>query len=233
MKALTSGMEDYLETILNLTMRDKVARVKDIAKSLGVTTPSVVSALNSLSQKKLIKHEKYGYVELTEEGAEKAKEIDGQHKLLFTLLSDIMGIDPEIAYRDACKMEHHLSKETVNRIKQFVQFIEEHQEDKAIFFKRYRKYLTQEEKMMRAEAGAEVVTLEDLMPGDKGKVVSLKGKGGIRKRLLDMGVIPGTEVQLKKVAPLGDPIDVVIKGYHLSLRKEEAREILITRGKGS
>ncbi len=233
MKALTSGMEDYLEAILNLTMRDKVARVKDIAKSLGVTTPSVVSALNSLSQKKLIKHEKYGYVELTEEGTERAKEVESQHQLLFTLLSDIIGIDPEVAYKDACKMEHHLSKETVNRIKQFVHFIEEHQEDKANYFSKYRRYLNQEEKMGKTEPKPDVVTLEDLMPGDKGKVVNIKGKGGIRKRLLDMGVTTGTEIQLKKVAPLGDPIDVVIKGYHLSLRKEEARKILIARGKGS
>lgn len=233
MKALTSGMEDYLEAILNLTLRNKVARVKDIANSLGVTTPSVVSALNSLAQKNLIKHEKYGYVELTQEGTEKAKEIDDQHQLLFTLLRDIMGIDPEIAYKDACKMEHHLSKETVHRIKQFVHFIVEHQEDKANYFSKYRRYLNQEEKVEKTETKAEVVTLEDLMPGEKGKVLNIKGKGGIRKRLLDMGVTPGTEVQLKKVAPLGDPIDVVIKGYHLSLRKEEAREILITRGKGS
>ncbi len=229
MKALTSGMEDYLEAILNITMRERVARVKDIAKSLGVTTPSVVSALNSLAQKKLIKHEKYGYVELTEEGIEKAREVEDQHKLLFTLLSDIMGIDPEIAYKDACRMEHHLSKETVDKIKRFIHFFENHQEDNAYFLSRYRKYLNQEEKMEKVEAKAEIITLEALRPGEKGKVVKIKGKGSLRRRLLDMGVLPGTEVQLKKVAPLGDPIDLVIKGYHLSLRKEEAREILITR----
>jgi Fe2+ transport system protein FeoA len=44
-------------------------------------------------------------------------------------------------------------------------------------------------------------------------------------------MIPGTEVQLKKVAPLGDPLEILIKGYHLSLRKDEAKDILITRGK--
>ncbi|MDI7261021.1 MAG: FeoA domain-containing protein [Thermodesulfobacteriota bacterium] len=62
-------------------------------------------------------------------------------------------------------------------------------------------------------------------------MVKIKGKGSMRKRLLDMGMVPGTEVRLKKVAPLGDPLEVLIKGYNLSLRKNEAKEIVITRGK--
>lgn len=232
MKVLTPGMEDYLEAILNLTKRDRVARVKDIAKSLGVTTPSVVSALSSLVQKNLVKHERYGYVELTEEGTEKAKEVDGQHKLLFTLLNEIMGVDPDTAYQDACKMEHHLSKETVHRIKQFISFLNEHKEDGSHFISKYREFLNREE-MMKAKTKDEVLTLEDLKPGDKGKVIKIKGKGNLRKRLLDMGVIPGTEIHLKKVAPLGDPVDVIVKGYHLSLRKEEAKDVLIERSRTS
>lgn len=229
MKALTAGMEDYLETIFNLAQKERVARVKDIAKSLGVTTPSVVSALNTLAQKQLVKHERYGYVELTEEGEAIAKEVDEQHQLLMTLLSEILGVDPDIAYKDACKMEHHLSKETVDHIKQFISFLKAHQEERAHLFSKFREFLNREAKMVRAEAKSGVLTLEDLNPGDKGKVVKIKGKGNLRKRLMDMGVVPGTEVQLKKVAPLGDPVDVIVKGYHLSLRREEAREVIIER----
>lgn len=73
------------------------------------------------------------------------------------------------------------------------------------------------------------LTPNDLRPGEKGKVIRIKSKGSLKKRLLDMGIVPGTEIQLEKVAPLGDPIDILIKGYHLSLRKEEAKEILIEK----
>jgi len=72
-------------------------------------------------------------------------------------------------------------------------------------------------------------TLEDLKPGEKGKVISVKGKENLKKRLLDMGVVPGAEIKLEKIAPLGDPIDILVKGYHLSLRKKEAGNILLER----
>ncbi|RLA96323.1 MAG: DtxR family transcriptional regulator, partial [Deltaproteobacteria bacterium] len=67
-----------------------------------------------------------------------------------------------------------------------------------------------------------VVRLKDLEPGKKGRITAVKGKGGLRKRLLDMGIVPGALVEMERVAPLGDPVEVRVKGYHLSLRKEEA-----------
>lgn len=230
MQALTPSLEDYLEAIWTISLREKVVRVKDIAKCLAVTTPSVVSALNILLEKNLIKHESYGYIELTDQGALKAKEVDEHHKLLFTLLNDIMGVDAEIASKDACKIEHHLSKETIKRIKQFIQFLEEHQEEKTFFTSRFKGFVEKGEEDMgdKKESKADF-TLRELKPGEKGKVIKIKGKGNFKKRLLDMGIVPGSEIQLEKVAPLGDPIDILIKGYHLSLRKEEAKEILIEK----
>jgi DtxR family Mn-dependent transcriptional regulator len=233
MDVLTPSLEDYLEAILTISVKEKVARVKDIAKHLGVSTPSVVSALNVLAVKNLIKHERYGYVELTDQGVSRAKVVDEYHKLLFTLLNEILGVETEIAYKDACKIEHHLSKETVKRIKQFIHFLEEHKEEKALFISRFKQSIEEEEKMQRTEGKTAMITLGELGPGEKGRVVKIKGTGNLRKRLMDMGMIPGTEVQLKKVAPLGDPLEILIKGYHLSLRKDEAEGILITRGKGS
>ena len=230
MDALTPSLEDYLEAIWTISLRDKVARVKDIAKCLAVTTPSVVTALNVLSEKNLIKHESYGYIELTDQGALKAKEVDEHHKLLFTLLNEIFGIHPGIASKDACKIEHYLSKETIKRIKQFIQFLEEHQEEKTLFTSRFKEFVEKgEEDMVDKKESKADFTLRDLKPGEKGKVTKIKGKGNLKKRLLDMGIVPGTEIQLEKVAPLGDPIDILVKGYHLSLRKDEAKDILITR----
>ena len=69
--------------------------------------------------------------------------------------------------------------------------------------------------------------LKELKPGEKGKVVRVLGPGPFRRRILDMGVVPGAEIEMERVAPLGDPIEVKIKGYHLSLRKNEAANIHI------
>ena len=71
------------------------------------------------------------------------------------------------------------------------------------------------------------MTLKDLQPGQSGVVESIGQKGPIRRRLMDMGVTPGVKVEVIKVAPLGDPIEINIRGYELSLRKYEAQNIVL------
>lgn len=74
-----------------------------------------------------------------------------------------------------------------------------------------------------------MIRLSDLRVGESGKVVKLSGDSVVKRRLLDMGIVPGVEVRVERVAPLGDPIDVVVKGYHLSLRREEAKAVAVVR----
>ncbi len=69
--------------------------------------------------------------------------------------------------------------------------------------------------------------LSDLKPGQKGTVVKVRGSGRIRHRLFDMGLVTQAQIGVERVAPLGDPIGIKIKGYHLSLRKEEAINIAV------
>ena len=70
-------------------------------------------------------------------------------------------------------------------------------------------------------------TLKSLEPGESGTILMIKGKGPIRRRLMDMGVVRGSEVLVERVAPLGDPIEIKIKDYSLTLRKEDAENILV------
>jgi Fe2+ transport system protein FeoA len=69
--------------------------------------------------------------------------------------------------------------------------------------------------------------LRELKPGEKGIVTKIKGGGFIHRRMLDMGIVKGAEIEVERVAPLGDPIEIKIKGYHLSLRRDEAKNILV------
>ena len=71
--------------------------------------------------------------------------------------------------------------------------------------------------------------LTDLSPADHAIIHEVRGHGALRKRLLDMGVIPGAEIAVVRVAPLGDPVEYLVKGYHLSLRYSEAQQILVRR----
>ena len=68
-------------------------------------------------------------------------------------------------------------------------------------------------------------TLREAKIGETVKVVKLYGEGAIKRRIMDMGITKGTEVYVRKVAPLGDPVEVTVRGYELSLRKADAEMI--------
>lgn len=71
-------------------------------------------------------------------------------------------------------------------------------------------------------------TLDTLKPGEKAKILKVRVKGSsIRRKLFDMGMVAGSDIQLVRRAPLGDPLEFKIKGYNLSIRKQEAREIFV------
>ena len=71
------------------------------------------------------------------------------------------------------------------------------------------------------------MTLDKLEPGKKGYIISVGGEGVLRRRLLDLGLTPKTMVMVRKVAPLGDPIEIFLRGYELTLRRDEASKIQV------
>lgn len=73
--------------------------------------------------------------------------------------------------------------------------------------------------------------LNELRPGERGAVTKLNGSGALRRRLVDMGIVPGTVVCVHKLAPLGDPIEIKVKQFNLSLRKQEAALIEVLEDK--
>ncbi len=73
------------------------------------------------------------------------------------------------------------------------------------------------------------LSLRDLREGDRAVIQAIRGEGAFKRRLLEMGFMGGATVLIKKYAPLRDPIELVIKGYHVSLRREEAQQVLVRR----
>ncbi len=123
-KTVSSNMEDYLEAIAFLQGEKGIVRVKDIGEKLKVKNSSVSEALSVLSKKNLVKHERYGYVELTKVGREIADKVAKRHNTLVKFLKEILNVDSEIAKEDACRMEHSISKVTANKLNSFIEFIE-------------------------------------------------------------------------------------------------------------
>ena len=77
--------------------------------------------------------------------------------------------------------------------------------------------------------GPAALSLDALEAGRHARVAAVRGSGPVARRLMEMGVVPGAPVRVIKCAPLGDPIEVRVRGYHLALRRSEAQVILVTR----
>ena len=80
---------------------------------------------------------------------------------------------------------------------------------------------------MREEGKGKMKTLKEISCGQTVKVLKLTGEGPVKRRIMDMGITKGVEIFVRKVAPLGDPIEVTVRGYELSLRKGDAEMIIV------
>lgn len=109
--------EDYLEAILSLRLRQGIVRSIDIANELNFTKPSVSVAMKKLRESGYIRMDHDGSIALLPEGEEIAQRIYERHRLL-TEFFVRLGVDPEVAAADACKVEHDLSEETFQKIKE-------------------------------------------------------------------------------------------------------------------
>ena len=111
--------EDYIESILIIKREKGAVRSIDIANHFGYSRPSISRAVGLLKKDGLINVDESGYIELTHDGMELAKSIYSRHRTLIRFLEKI-GVSPETADADACRIEHILSEESMQRIRDFV-----------------------------------------------------------------------------------------------------------------
>jgi DtxR family Mn-dependent transcriptional regulator len=113
---LTSTQEMYLKVLYEVRGKYDIARVRDVAKGVGVNPGTVSAALKKLEQAGFVEHEKYGVVALTPAGVAVAECTLRRHDTIRDVLIEIFGVDPTTAADDACLMEHVVSPTTVNRM---------------------------------------------------------------------------------------------------------------------
>ena len=114
-KSLSPSLEDYLEAILILETKNRVARVRDIAAHLDVQMPSVTGAVKNLREKGLVNYEKNSFISLTDEGKQTAEEIFNKHSVLVEFLEKVLLLPHEKAVVQACNIEHVIDSETAAR----------------------------------------------------------------------------------------------------------------------
>ncbi len=121
--SLTASQEDYLEAIYNICEEKMAARAKDIATYLDVRASSVTGALRTLGGMELINYAPYDLITLTEQGRKVAEDIVKRHRALEQFLIDVLGIEKKLADDAACKMEHSVPKEIVERLVKYSEYV--------------------------------------------------------------------------------------------------------------
>ena len=225
---LSESLEDYIEAIHKLIQEKKVARVKDIARLKGVRMASVSDAMRKLGERGLVKYEAREYIELTPEGTELARKVRVRHELLHWFFKDLLRVSAVNSEKDACTVEHALSDEGVDKLVKLYEYFHLHPE-------RQKKLLEFLDAGSSSSNGPYVLPsvctdkarLSDLKPGQSAKVLQIRSKGAVRQRLIDMGMLPDTQIFLERKAPTGDPIWIRMKGFQLSLRLSEADDVQV------
>lgn len=122
---LTASLEDYIETIYIATIEHRTIKGVELAKILNISRPSVSEALSKLVAKDLIEYESYGNITLTQKGIIQAKKIYAKHNILKTFFETILNVDSQVASDNACKIEHIISQDILNKIKDLTSYCNE------------------------------------------------------------------------------------------------------------
>lgn len=243
---LSASMEDYLEAIYHIVTAKHAARAKDIAKRLNVNNSSVTGALRTLSEKGYINYAPYDVITLTPKGHKHAEDVVRRHEALMDFFTKVLCVDKAEASDAACKMEHAVSRTILDRLIRFVEFIEicprggetliqgfnNHCRQDGSFvtcqdsLARCLEDLKQRQKDI-ADDTLHTLPLNDLHSRQRGKIVKIRGKGGITKKLADLGITPGGIVEVIQADADTGGLAIKVRGYRLSLSREEAAKILV------
>ena len=118
---MSSSLEDYLEAIYILVQQDGEVRLTDIAEFLNVSRPSVNRAIGTLKNAGLVEHESYGQISLSPKGRVQADRVLKRHILIKRFLTETLGVDDGTAEQDACRMEHVMSRKTIDKLYQYIE----------------------------------------------------------------------------------------------------------------
>jgi len=128
-KKLTPALEDYLKVIYEITQDEPVARVKDIAKDLDVSLPSVTNAMKRLRDLGFVNYEKYGLIVLSEKGMKRATSLERVHEVLEKFFVELVGVPLDVSEHLSCRMEHFFDDRSEERTQRLINLLIEVKEE--------------------------------------------------------------------------------------------------------
>ncbi len=231
---LSGNVEEYLELLYKLGPNGERVSTSMISENLKIAPASATQMLKKLADKGYVEYSPYKGVVLTENGIKIAKKVTRKHRLLERFLCDILKIKSDKIHDQACEMEHVLSDDAERALCHLLEQPDTCPGD-SVIPECDLKFTTCEECKERKEIDVEevgkrnenLIPVLDLKEHKKGKVSFIRGDSKVIRRLLDMGITVGAIVSVIKVAPLGGPVEVAVRGSKLALGRDIASNVFV------
>jgi DtxR family Mn-dependent transcriptional regulator len=207
----------------------------NISQKLDVSPASVTEMLKKLADEGYIKYSPYQGSVLTEKGLKEAQRVTRKHRLLESFLSNVLRIGNDKVHQEACQMEHALSDEAEESLCRFLKHPDTCPDDGKTIPACDLPFCNCEECIQLHQKGLEqvgkrdknLISIRDLKNGTFGKVSFIRGEHKVLQRLLDMGLTPGTKIQIIKVAPMTGPVKIAVRGSKLALGQDIACNVFV------
>ena len=234
---MSTSTEEYLEALYTLTQDGKAAGTTAISKHLNIAPASVTEMIKKLAEGGYVHYSRYQGVTLTPKGLEIAEKMTRKHRLLERFLHDVLKIGNDRVHREACEMEHALSDEAARAICQTLESPDKCPDDKKIIppcdlgfsnCEECRKWGGNSlEKAGRRKTN--VVSMSALKEKQEGTVAFIRGDNKVLRRLLDLGLTPGTRISVTRIAPLNGPVEIAVRGSRLALGDEIVSNVFVEK----
>lgn len=236
---MSTSSEEYLETLYTLTRDNAVATTTAISRRLNIAPASVTEMLHKLADGGFVEYSRYQGVKLTPKGFKIAEKMTRKHRLLERFLHDILKIGKDKVHIEACQMEHALSDETSRALCQTLKAPDTCPDDSQTIPPCDFAFSTCDECRKWGNDNLEkvgerkesVVSVSSLKEKQEGKISFIRGDNKVLRRLLDLGLTPGTKISVVRVAPLRGPIEISVRGSRLALGEEIASKVFVSAGK--
>jgi DtxR family Mn-dependent transcriptional regulator len=233
---MSESTEEYLEALYALTQGDQPASTSAIAKRLKVSAASVTEMLRKLADAGLVNYSRYKGVTLTSQGYAAAAKMTRKHRLLERFLHDVLKIGNDRVHQEACRLEHALSDETERAMCQTLKSPDTCPDDKQTIPACDLRFSSCAECQgwgnFPEKIGprkTSVISVATLKEKQKATIAFIRGDQKALRRLLDLGLTPGTRITVTRVAPLSGPVEIAVRGSRLALGDEIACKVFVEK----
>jgi DtxR family Mn-dependent transcriptional regulator len=227
--------QEYLEAVFNLTRGGKSATTSDISRRLNVSPSSVTEMFKKLADDGYITYSPYQGGTLTEKGMALGKKMARKHRLLERFLYDTLKIGKDKVHEEACAMEHTLSDEAERALCLALKYPDRCPDDGKMIppcnldfascqeCREWNKGNFEELQKRKKD----VISLLELKTNREATVAFIRGGKSMLQRLCDMGLTPGTRVNVSRIAPMKGPVEINVRGSKLALGNRIAGNIFV------